>query len=237
MLFLDIETTMGTPDVSGVDDVPPANLIEAPKNYKDPDKISEYQQREHLRLVAAREAKLVELGEATALEPLEGAVLCVGIARDDGPVRVLWEPTEAETLAVLAKGLAAYPGHPICTWNGLTFDLPFLWRRALHHRVTGLPARLYAPKPWGNHRHVDLYSIWSAAQRRARGRLPEVARYLGIEVEPDLDGAGVPTLWASATDETREQIRQQITAHVTQDVRLTRAVAEVFDTAGILAAA
>ena len=215
-------------------------------NVKNPELLAAKQAEKHAKLVADREeaiakavrerdAAIRKAWQSSSLDALRGSTLCVGIARDDREPTCIWGDTERDTLAALESGLRAYHDRVIVTWNGLNFDLPFLARRALRYGLHGLARRLYFPRPYGNRGAIDLYRVWSMAERIPRGRLNEVARHLGIEVDPTLDGASVPRLWHEAiTAEDRALARQQITDHVTEDVRVTREVARIFELAGWL---
>lgn len=179
MIYLDIETIPQDPE-------PWAPAPKPPSGWKDPEKIAAWQ-AEHAD----------DTRDETSLQALWGGiVVCVGIARDGHPVTVLRAPTldeagERVLLSQLARGLDAYPRDPIVTWNGASFDLPFLARRALRHGVWSLARRVHRSKPWDDH---DLYQAWCCGERMARGRLVDVARYLGIEGLDSVSGADVAGL-------------------------------------------
>jgi uncharacterized protein YprB with RNaseH-like and TPR domain len=95
----------------------------------------------------------------------------------------------AEERALLAEiARVASEFDALVTFNGKTFDAPFLHDRAIHHRV---PFRL--PQP-----HLDL--LWMA-RRRWRGHLPNCKlqtlewRILRRRRGGDVDGAEIPGLY------------------------------------------
>jgi DNA polymerase elongation subunit (family B) len=210
MIFLDIEVLKQEPE--------PFMLrpqeIAAPANYKDPEKIAAY--------IADKEAAyLQEQRDKSSLEPLlGGTVCCVAIAVDLGPAKALLAPTGDETgervlLEQLERGLQRYPEHVMVTWGGAHYDWPFLAKRAVRHGLYSLARRCYVEKPWGNRRHVDLFRVWQGPDNRAIGRLVDVARYLGVELDPadEISGAQVTETWHGADGP------QRVARHAIADVR------------------
>lgn len=247
ILHLDIETIRGPIDPAWEQEFPlpnPPGEPVADKRLKDPAKIEADLQAKREKAQAAyeealrtRDEKIRERWEHTPLEVLEGEVLCVGIARDDAEPTVLWRPTERETLEELERGLVRYPTDSLCAYRGIHFDFRFIAGRALKYGLDSLARRMYQPKPYGTRSHIDPYLIWCGPERRARGRLVEVARFLGIEVKGTVDGALVPKLWhevsVMAHDEPRRvEVETQIRDHVLEDVRVLREVHRRMDAAG-----
>lgn len=239
MIYLDIETARGgerrAPE-EPPSPPPPPHTLAPPSNYKDPVKIRQWQMERHRRLQEAHEAALAAHAagsdpewEGSSLDPLRGEVLCVGVAVDDGPVRVLWSADERSTLELLQRGLEAYPEHGLCAYRGIAFDFDFLARRALRAELYGLARRAYCPRPWPSERHVDPYAAWCGAQRSRTGRLEEIAAYLGIAVGETAPGSEVPELWAEAQEGGElatplDEARALISAHCAEDVRVLREV-------------
>jgi uncharacterized protein YprB with RNaseH-like and TPR domain len=249
MLYLDIETERGPIDPAWELEFPPPPIPEgepaADKRLKDPSKIAEDIEKkrakaveDYAEAVRERDRKIRERWEQTPLEALHGKVLCIGIAKDDAAPTVLWKPTERETLELLDAGLAKYPGEALCAYRGIHFDFLFLARRALKYGLHRLAGRMYQPKPWGGARgHVDPYLAWAGPERNAKGRLGDVARFIGIEVVETVDGKRVPELWhevaVMAYDEPRRvEVETQIRDHVVEDVRVLREVHRAMDAAG-----
>ncbi len=143
------------------------------------------------------------------LDPSCAAVVAVGLATPDRDEVFLGDETDILTrvdrrLAELAPGV-------VVTWNGGSFDLPFLAARA---RVTATPLDLelwptrppehaaadvasWPPPPdgfggrWGEHAHLDGYRTYRSDVRRSLGLscgLKAMARLVGIEpVEVDYE--------------------------------------------------
>ncbi len=205
-LFIDIETLPGPTR-------PDPSEIEAPKNYKDPAKIEAYQQE-----------KVEEVYRAQALDSMKGQVLAIGYALDDGPIECLIQGldeifSEPDLLEAFQERLFAEIKNPlILDWVGhnlRTFDLAWIWRRALKYRL--FPLANLIPRGRYNKRVVDTLELW-AADFKDRVSLDALARFLGLEGKPDgIDGGQVFDFFqAGRLEEIREYCRQ--------DVALTRDV-------------
>jgi len=163
--------------------------LEAPSNYKDPAAI--------LRWKAEAEEKLVD---RAALSPLTGRIVALGycwVPQGVESITVDTAPTPEGELGLLQRfAEALLEAAPLeddrlqwTTFNGRTFDLPFLAARCAHLGVS-LPARL----PLGAdkyRRHRDVYEdvlkhfggtlgAWGAriARKAAHGDGAQVAQWV-----------------------------------------------------------
>jgi len=202
LLFLDIETIPGPikPDVSEV---------KVPANYKDEAKIRAYQE-EHLE----------EAWRRQALDSMSGSIICIGYALEDGPVTTFCVEDEAKVVsdfAALVGELQGRYSEPLnwCGWNIATFDLPWLWRKAVKYGL----ARLRNAIPRDNHYGmiVDLMRVW-AADYQDRSSLSKVAAFLGIPHDGG-NGSEIHDLWLSGELDA-------IAAHCRRDIETTRAIWE-----------
>jgi len=144
-------------DIETYQDIPEEVLesrrsqIQAPANWKDPDKIAKYV-----------EEKTAEIASKAALSPLTGRVVAVGMGlrRNKGN----WEFAcfvdrinyEEKLLGEVDRALFAVEHGHLITYNGTRFDIPFLVARAMRHGLTLMykwPLARYAK------RHLDLFSI------------------------------------------------------------------------------
>lgn len=220
-LVFDIETAASPESLT----LAPEPVVNAPSNYKDPEKIKEYVERESARLKE-------ELVEKAALDPDYGQVLSIGL-RLYGPDQ-LNETTvfvnrdvfypDAEVTAIPADAMHesgllwmfwkifADCGGRCVGFNILSFDLPFLMRRsmALGVSIPLLPMLAkYRTEPV-----TDLYGIlynWAPGKS-----LKTVARLYKIENEcPGIDGSCVKDLSADA-----------LRAYQRNDVAITTALYE-----------
>ena len=152
VLGFDIETI---PNSGMIDRLPPVEVKAG--NLKDPAKIAEKE-------AAAKAEQL----EKMSLSPLYGRVCC-WCAEDAAGVRFescIEEDTDAEEIRVIeaALQLIGYGNRTLLTYNGISFDVPFIYRRAV---LLGIDVRkfLLPPLPamtarYRNDLHHDLMNIW-----------------------------------------------------------------------------
>jgi DNA polymerase elongation subunit (family B) len=116
-------------------------------NVKDPIKIQ----------TKKNEAKQKQI-EQMALNPLYGKVCCV-CSYGDLELEDCSEDEEALLNDVFQK-LIKYD-HKIVTWNGIGFDIPFLYKRALLLRIKPQVTMSFWMKRFVVQPHCDLMQIWS----------------------------------------------------------------------------
>ncbi len=143
----------------------------------------------------------------------------------------LFTGDEATLLGALDASLSALPAGVLATWNGGTFDLPFLAHRAQVLQVDlGLGLRLdrqltlhRRPLPghagayrgtWGQHLHLDTFRLYGADAPSSWTTLRTIARRVG------LGGGGGPL------DRTHDLDNEALHAHAPSDARLARVLAE-----------
>ena len=128
------------------------------------------------------------------LDPAIAPVISVAVSArgfDD-----LFIGDEAELLTALDRRLAVLPAGVLATWNGATFDLPFMADRA---RLLGIELDLAlcpdrtltmgrTPLPghrgayrgaWGQHAHLDTFRLYGD-RSPARSSMRTMARLLGL---------------------------------------------------------
>jgi hypothetical protein len=238
-IYLDIETLPdGEPDYSGL--VDPESIVvmlddrEVTPNrtLKDPEKIDADLERKRAALQTVRREKAIkarqdidETWRKGSLSAIRGRILCVSIAVDEGPVKVLWGEDEYATLSQLQKGLMHYAKHRpvLTTYNGNSFDLPFIARRALRHQLYDLARICKVGKKWDA---GDLYVAWGMGDMRAQGKLDDVCELLGIK---RLDN---PITGAEVLDRYLAGDHDAIREHAIDDVRVLQLIAKEFDKAG-----
>lgn len=161
------------------------------------------------------------------LDPTTSPVVAAAVSTVHGDT-VLTGP-EAAILRDLDELLGSLPTGVIVTWNGSSFDLPFLDHRA---RVLGVPLGLVLctsdrlpvdaswPPPvggcratWGLHGHLDGFRLYRSDVRRVVGLscgLKAMARLVGLPVV-EVDRAGIHDLSDS-----------ELESYVSSDARLAR---------------
>ncbi len=166
------------------------------------------------------------------LDPRVARVLTVALSLPDhdevfaGPETVL--------LADLDRRLGRLAPGVIATWNGASFDLPFLADRARRHGLDlGLRLRLdhrlllrHEPLPghdgayrgaWYRHRHLDAYRVYRndvGPALRVSCSLKSIARLVGL-VPIEVDRTRVHDL-----------SREALHAYASSDARLARVLSE-----------
>ncbi len=134
------------------------------------------------------------------LDPERAAVVAVAITGED--FELVFDGAEADILAHTDSALARLPAGVIVTWNGASFDLPFLAHRAaklgcelgLRLQLDPTIASRHEPLKghngwyrgaWFAHRHLDGYQLFRADVGVTLGLscgLKPLARFVGLPV-------------------------------------------------------
>ena len=152
-ITFDIETV---PNTSMLDRLPKAAAKTG--NLKDPAKIAEKE-------AAARQEQI----EKMALSPLYGRV-CAWVAAEDSNTvfsDCIQAENDAEETRVLEAAFKVLAGNRIVTYNGTSFDLPFIYRRAI---LLGIDTREFGMPPLSEltarfqrraeAKHIDIMTTW-----------------------------------------------------------------------------
>lgn len=205
ILTLDLETLPSDPD-----GWVPREPIEAPANYKDPEKIAAY--------VAA---KSDEAHAKTSFDVHQGRLLCIGYALDDDPPNVSYHPEDVPRMLTdlhdaFREGLRRGNGRcAIVGFNIAGFDAPWIWRLAVKHRHP--LAQVFPFTKWGDGL-VDVMLLWSATNPREFAKLSTIAAFLDLAGKPEgITGASV---WPMYQEGRHAEIR----AYCAGDVETVRAV-------------
>jgi len=164
IISIDIETI---PNADAIPLLPEPDV--ALGNLKDPDKIA-------AKVEAAKAAQIDKL----ALDPLYARICCVCmVAGQHDQTHLLAEATDAAEAKLIAAVLEvlARPTVRLLSWNGIGFDLPFVYKRALLLRVpppAGLPALSHWTRRYNRENHIDLMQEWGGWRDYAK--LDDVAR-------------------------------------------------------------
>jgi hypothetical protein len=166
------------------------------------------------------------------LDPRVAAITTVALSSPDDDET--FTGTETDILSDLDRRISELPPGVLATWNGASFDLPFLADRARHHDLAfGLRLRLdrrirlhHPPLPghtgayrgsWYSHGHVDAYRLYRGdvgPALRISCSLKSIARLVGLH--------------AIEVDRTRMQdlSREALHAYAASDARLARVLTE-----------
>ena len=211
IVALDIET-IGNPDAAAL---MPELEIKA-GNIKDPAKIAE-------KLAAAKAERLTK----AALDPLTARIICYAAAGEvNGEEKNVVETVDAPTddaERALVQSIMEMLGTKeirIVTWNGIGFDLPMIYKRAM---ILGVdPGSFDAPpltawtKRYSADRHYDLMQIWGGWSSVGFAKLDAVA---GL-VLGDRKTAGIDVTTFADVMQT-EAGRKKIAEYCLQDTHLT----------------
>ena len=186
-------------------------------NLKDPEKIA----------VKTAEA-LAEQISRMALSPLTGIICSAAISCDDGE-RTCMQGDESDIIKwALNTVLSVGNQDVLVTWNGIGFDLPFLFKRAILRDIR--PARyvklsIYL-KRYVTFPHCDLMQVWGGWGNEKYTKLNDVARAVLGEVKDDVDVSKLHGLMAT------EEGRATVAKYNQKDADLTLRLFQRFE--GIL---
>jgi hypothetical protein len=168
-VFIDIET-MYSQNKPKPEDVP------VPKNYKKEESIKQYQE-DHLQ----------EHWFKTALDPIEGRIFCIGIGVDNKEVEVLHGIHEHETLKMLSDKLNEVGYYRIVAHNGMDFDYPFIFLRAVKYRFLNL-IKTFTDK----NTLEDTMRMLDGTAWKKMISLDRACKLIGIQGKDGMDGSMVP---------------------------------------------
>lgn len=177
-------------------------VFEAKANLTDPKKIE-----------ADIEEKRLKWESKLALSAVTGRVIVAGFF--DGEKTTVLEGDEKnvieKTLSVIADEITQ--GNRIVGHNIHGFDLPFIIRRAMKHRLRVPFSLLPAKGRYWDERLVDTQVRWANGQREEYISLDELAKFLGVG-EKTGSGAEFEALYASDKAAALE--------YLANDLKLTR---------------
>ena len=193
-IYKDIETIPGTKPTKA----------KAPKTIKKAESIAAYE---------ADPENIEKDWRKQSLQTLNGEILCIGLAVNDGEVQILsgeeGDLIEAFYLAMKdVKFPYSYVGH-----NIKGFDLPFL-----RHRLFKYGFKLPMPESRYSKMVEDTMDIWAGTDWQNRTSLDNIANFLGLESSKgELDGSKVFDYW-------QDEREQEIYDYCKKDVELTREI-------------
>ncbi len=154
--------------------------------------------------------------ETSSLEADGGIIVGAGLMPENGRgeyLRVRRTADEKEILTKLVSRLEKFD--VIVTWNGRSFDIPFLTTRLLSHSLD--------PRPVIGKRHVDLNEVVKSRLRLTFTYLDHVCDFFGIPKKKGPMGMEVPQLYVKALEGDAKAFRS-IREHCLDDLQATRRV-------------
>lgn len=123
-------------------------------NLKDPAKIAE-------KVAEARAEQVAKM----ALNPLYGRICAfVAVTEEQTKRCCINNDSDEEETRIVEAVFHAISGKRVITYNGNSFDLPFVYRRAVllgvDPREFGAPTLAEITARYGNKYHVDLMNVW-----------------------------------------------------------------------------
>ena len=177
-------------------------------NLKDPAKIAEKE-------AAAKAEQLDKM----ALSPLYGRICAwVAVKNEFTAERAcLAENSDAEETRVIETAFDAISSGRVITYNGNSFDLPFLYRRAVllgvDPRQWGMPTLAEMTARYNNQHHIDIMQVWCGFGNYEK--LDNIAKAMLDDQKVEIDFHDFPEL--IKTDEGRKKLLD----YCQQDVLLT----------------
>lgn len=192
-LYLDIET-LPTADPSVIADI--AAGITPPRSMSKPETIAAWEAETKPGLVAEAVAR-------TSFNGALGSVCVIGWAWDDEPVRsrdAHFAGSERELIAETIHMVSEDCGYgsKVVVGHNVSFDIRFLWQRAI---VLGVEMPTWFPrdpKPWGRET-FDTMTAFSGSKDSIS--LNDLSKVLGIEGKGDFDGSMVAEAWVAGEHE------------------------------------
>lgn len=175
---------------------------------------------------AKKKAKDKQIADM-ALDPLTGRVLCFSLVNDDADFEmIIQEPTDAQEITLLQEifGTLGNPETRLVTFNGIWFDLPYIYKRAAILGVN--PANFGAPplkawtKRYSTDRHYDLMCIWYGWGPPQKGNDLDKLSSLILGTPKDEEIPYDQFLEVMKTEEGRKRLTQECTQHTRLTWRL-----------------
>jgi uncharacterized protein YprB with RNaseH-like and TPR domain len=162
-------------------------------------------------------AKIVVLDiETTSLEGDAGVLIGAGLISDAGRSEYLEARKTSEERSLLAKLVKRLESvDVIVTWNGRSFDLPFLTTRLMKHGLD--------PRPILRKSHIDLADVVKSRLRLTFTYLDHVCDFFQIARKKGPMGLDVPHLYVQALEGDKKALTA-IREHCLDDLQATRQV-------------
>jgi uncharacterized protein len=168
-------------------------------------------------IVESMTAKIAILDiESTSLEGDAGVLIGAGLISDAGRSEYLEARKTSEERSLLLKlGKRLESFDVIVTWNGRSFDLPFLTTRLMKHELD--------PRPILRKSHIDLADVVKSRLRLTFTYLDHVCDFFQIDRKKGPMGMDVPHLYVQALEGDRKALTA-IREHCLDDLQATRQV-------------
>lgn len=160
------------------------------------------------------EGRLKQIADM-AINPLYGKVACVGYKKENSKGLAIDENEDA-VIKRFFEHIISFEGSnspKIVTWNGMGFDIPFLYKRAMILGIKPPVCMSYFMKRYQTSPHCDLMHVWM--NWYGYEKLENVAQALLNEGKQDFDFRTISDLIKT------EDGRHEIGKYCMQDVEIT----------------
>jgi DNA polymerase elongation subunit (family B) len=207
IIALDIETA---PNADMIPHLPEPKID---SRLKDPVKIAD-----------AKAGAKQEQIEKMAIDPMTGRVICCALVGEGAEYSTIIPALTDDAERSLVKEIMetiGLDGCRIVTWNGIGFDLPYIYKRAMILGVNpanfGAPPLTHWTKRYSSDMHFDLMKIWSGWASGADGyvKLDTVAALILGERKTEIDVTQFAVMMAT------EDGRKKIADYCLRDTKLT----------------
>ncbi len=150
--------------------------------------------------------------ETTSLFADIGMLVC-GLLREKEVESALFVPSPENEKAVIEQILERISKCSlIVTFNGRSFDLPFLHSRAMILGIENIPCFM-------GH-HLDVYEQFKKRMRFSKLSLSHLSRVLGHQTDDQSSGREIPLLYLQYLASGNPELKSRILEHCSSDVDL-----------------
>ncbi len=154
--------------------------------------------------------------ETTSLEADAGTLVSAGLMSDVGRGEYLEAKRTSDEKPLLLQLLKRLERYDVMvTWNGRSFDIPFLTTRLMKHDLD--------PRPILRKSHIDLADVVKSRLRLTFTYLDHVCDFFQIDRKKGPMGLDVPHLYVRALEGDSKALLS-IREHCLDDLRATRQV-------------
>ena len=202
ILFLDIETVSGKPELEGLsEDFQELWKIKARQLARNTDE----EEPDYAALYKGRAAIFAEFGK----------IVCISVGvvyrdKDDQRLKVRLKSfaseNEKELLYAFSQMVFKFYNNPskhgFCGHNSKEFDIPYICRRMVVHQLPlPTPFNISGKKPWETSHILDTMEMWKFGDRKHYTSLKLLAAVLGFpSPKDDIDGSDVGRVYWEEKD-------------------------------------
>jgi predicted PolB exonuclease-like 3'-5' exonuclease len=182
------------------------SLIQAPKNYKKPEAIADYVEREFYNQLQVSKEKFTKEVSEMGLHPLTGRVCCISyfvtnsnLVTQYPKIVSYYGADETDIIGKFIQDMMNIMNTNmkvvrIITYNGKSFDLPYLMIRTLVNELHFPFVHDEYFRRYSRSHHFDIYEFLTSSLSSRRGRLKDFALLFRCKNQVVGDGSEVQGL-------------------------------------------